>query len=395
MKKIFTLFLLTGLLFQAKAQTANAVVYSEMGEKFTLYLNSEPQNDQPQSNVKVKGLTAEYYQARIDFEDAKLADFANNNFAVQKGLEVTYIVKKNKKGEYVLRYHGESPISGSAAAATPAPVNEDAKRIADVHTEDVVIEEIQPSDVEVVETIDQDGENIDMQISMSAPQTEEVKVKTNVGATTTTKTTTTTTSKPATSKPATTNTENVSMGVNVGGVNLGVNFKVEETTSGGDVNMDMNVEESATQTTTTTRTTTGTQAPPKTTAPVKPATPTKPATTSQPKAPAREEVVVVGGVAGCTIPMNSTDFAKAKSTIAGKNFEEQKLSTAKTIAKANCLSAEQIKDICSAFNFEDSKLDFAKYAYDYCSDKGNYYVINDVFNFSSSSDELEQYISTK
>lgn len=399
MKKIFTLILLSGLFIQSQAQTASAVVYSEMGEKFTLYLNSEPQNDQPQSNVKVKNLTAEFYQARIDFEDAKLADFANNNFAVQKGLEVTYVVKKNKKGEYVLRYHGEAAMGGSTATANPTPAHEDAKRIADVHTEEAVETMDAEETVEVVEIaqpVDPESGNVDLQISLTAPQTETVNVKTNVGTTTTTKTTTTTTAKPApkttTTQSGTTNTENVSMGINVGGVNMGVNFKVEETTTGGDVNMDMNVEE--TQTTTTTRTTTtGTPAPAKTVTPSKPAAPAKPTTPAP--APAREEVVIVDRVAGCTIPMNSTDFAKAKNNIAGKNFEDQKLSTAKTIAKTNCLSSEQIKDICGTFNFEDSKLDFAKYAYDYCSDKGNYYIINDVFNFSSSSDELEQFISSK
>jgi hypothetical protein len=393
MKKIFTLSLLTALLVQvqAQAQTANAVVYSELGEKFTLYLNSEQQNDQPQSNVKVKGLTADYYQARIDFEDSKLPDFVNNNFAVQKGLEVTYVVKKNKKGEYVLRYHGESPVSGSTATETSTAVNEDVKRISDVHNE--------PTDVAVktntqVGTQQQEGENIDMEISLNAPDMEEVKVKTQVGATTTT----TTTNSTTTSKPATTNTENVSMGVNVGGVNMGVNFKVEETTTGDDVNLDMNVNESSTKTTTTTRTTTsGTTAPTKPSTAVKPTTPTKPAPAPapKPKPEIREEVVVVGAVAGCTIPMSSSDFTKAKTTIAGKTFEDQKLSTAKTIAKANCLSAEQIKDLCNTFTFEDSKLEFAKYAYDYCSDKGNYYLINEVFKFSSSSDELDEFISSK
>jgi hypothetical protein len=65
------------------------------------------------------------------------------------------------------------------------------------------------------------------------------------------------------------------------------------------------------------------------------------------------------------------------------------------ITKANCLTSAQIKEVCELFGFEETKLTFAKHAYDYCTDKGNYYVVNDVFGFSSSSEELEKYISSK
>lgn len=44
---------------------------------------------------------------------------------------------------------------------------------------------------------------------------------------------------------------------------------------------------------------------------------------------------------------------------------------------------------------ESDKLEYAKFAYNYCIDKNNYWEINDVFNFSSSVDKLNEYISTK
>ena len=67
------------------AQKMGAIVFSENGEKFTLYLNGVAQNDTPQTNVNLGELELQAYQARVDFEDPTLADFSNNNFIL--GLE--------------------------------------------------------------------------------------------------------------------------------------------------------------------------------------------------------------------------------------------------------------------------------------------------------------------
>ena len=47
------------------------------------------------------------------------------------------------------------------------------------------------------------------------------------------------------------------------------------------------------------------------------------------------------------------------------------------------------------FSFEDSRLDFAKFAYGHTYDLGNYYQINSAFTFSSSVDELNDFIATQ
>ncbi|MBK9515283.1 MAG: DUF4476 domain-containing protein, partial [Flavobacteriales bacterium] len=47
------------------------------------------------------------------------------------------------------------------------------------------------------------------------------------------------------------------------------------------------------------------------------------------------------------------------------------------------------------FSFEDSKLDFAKYAYDRTYDIGNYFKVNDAFTFESSMDELNEFIQAR
>ena len=71
------------------------------------------------------------------------------------------------------------------------------------------------------------------------------------------------------------------------------------------------------------------------------------------------------------------------------------MTMAKQIINSNCLVASQVKEIMMIFDFEASKLDFAKYAYTRTYDIGNYYMVNDVFDFESSIDDLNAYINAQ
>ena len=90
-------------------------------------------------------------------------------------------------------------------------------------------------------------------------------------------------------------------------------------------------------------------------------------------------------------PMNASDFGAAKKTINESSFDETKLSTAKSIVSSNCLSSDQITQVCNLFSFEDNKLAFAKFAYKYCTDPKNYFKVNNVFSFSSNKEELSEF----
>lgn len=353
MKQIVTLLASVLLSAQLIGQSS-AVVFSEVGEKFTIYLNGEKKNTTPQSNVKITGLTSEFYQARVDFEDPTLPDFAEGNFAVQRGFEFTYIIKKNKKGEYVMRYYGQT--EADAASAAPAPQNE-VKRVAEVDDAPA-------------------AENVQINQSINI-QEEPVGAKTTV-----TQTTTTTTKKqPTGATTAAPAGGNVSMGINVDGVNMGISINATE--MGG--NMDMNVsEETVITTTTTTTTSTSSPAPP----PAPAAKPAPPRPAPQPAAPAQP-------VGRCASSMSPTSFSKAKDNISGNSFEDSKMTVAKQVTKANCMTAAQIKDVMGLFSFEDSKLEYAKYAYDFCFNQGDYYEVNEAFTFESSIEELNKYLESK
>lgn len=110
-----------------------------------------------------------------------------------------------------------------------------------------------------------------------------------------------------------------------------------------------------------------------------------------------EEVVVVyvpgyAGEIGCPVPMSDIDFNEAMKAIESKSFEDSKLTIAKQIIMSNCITSRQVKKIMKLFDFEDSRLEFAKFAYGRTYDQGNYFLINDAFTFESSIDELNDYI---
>lgn len=175
-------------------------------------------------------------------------------------------------------------------------------------------------------------------------------VQTN-GTVTQTITTTTTTAG---------NGVNAGVGVNVDGVGVGVNVNIND---GVPVN-------STISQTTTTTTTTGR---------------------------GRNVAVAEPVAAGCTRarPMDAGDFSNALETIKKMGFDETRLSTAKQISESNCLSTNQVVQMCKLFSFEETKLDFAKFAYDGCTDPKNYFNVNNIFSFSSSVESLSSYISGK
>lgn len=95
----------------------------------------------------------------------------------------------------------------------------------------------------------------------------------------------------------------------------------------------------------------------------------------------------------CDIPMPENNFISVLTTIKDQTFDDNKLKLAKQIATVNCLTAMQVKQIMQLFTFESSKLDFAKFAYTRVWDVNNFYVVNSAFTFSTSIDELDEFIS--
>ncbi len=100
----------------AIAQTSNAILFTENGEKFTAILNGLRQNDKPETNVKITGLNAEWYKLKVIFDNTAPGE-KNFNLGLELGTETSYAIKKNSKGEYVLRLISSVPVAQAPATA--------------------------------------------------------------------------------------------------------------------------------------------------------------------------------------------------------------------------------------------------------------------------------------
>ncbi|MEO6302574.1 MAG: DUF4476 domain-containing protein [Bacteroidia bacterium] len=105
-----------------------------------------------------------------------------------------------------------------------------------------------------------------------------------------------------------------------------------------------------------------------------------------------DQQTIPATAAGCRTAMTPANFSNMKQSVESKAFSDTKMSTAKVATKNNCMSADQIKEICKLFSMDDDKLTYAKFAYDYCVDKGNYYLVSDVFSFSSTTDDFNKFL---
>lgn len=94
-------------------------------------------------------------------------------------------------------------------------------------------------------------------------------------------------------------------------------------------------------------------------------------------------------------PLDAAQFARIKDAIKRESFDDNKLTTAKAIMKNNWFTADQIKSLAALFTFDDNRLLFAKFAYDYCVEPGSYFIVGDTFTFDSNKQELMKFIATK
>jgi hypothetical protein len=150
----------------------------------------------------------------------------------------------------------------------------------------------------------------------------------------------------------------VGVGMNIGGINMGVSIN---DSMGGNV---------VTQTTTTT------------------------SSSHSVGGNIRHDVEPVRGCHGRSC-MTAANYNAALATIKKQSFEDTRLKTAKQVVSANCLNVDQIIQIANLFSFEDNKLQFAKFAYQYCSEPRNYFKLNGIFTFSNNVDELSDYIQSQ
>jgi len=161
------------LILSSSAQTAEAILFTENGEKFTAFLNGVQANQAPSVNVSISDLNAEFYQLRVDFEDATLSDMTAN-ISAPLGMQTTYKIKLNNKGKYVARLQSQNALS-SQTAAQEAPVTKPDFAVTE-STKEVVIEreEAPSSETTTITTTSTqtkpNGEKVEMNVSIDGIQ---------------------------------------------------------------------------------------------------------------------------------------------------------------------------------------------------------------------------------
>lgn len=95
---------------------------------------------------------------------------------------------------------------------------------------------------------------------------------------------------------------------------------------------------------------------------------------------------------GAVTAMNDTEYNEMLRTVKKEGLEGTRLEMARTFFGNQNLSSAQVQGIMKAFSLENTRLNFAKFAYARTIDKQNYYKVYDAFNLSGSKKEISEYI---
>jgi hypothetical protein len=353
--KLMSRLVLLCLLFSVKAQaqwlpTANLTIFSEDGYKFFLILNGERMNDEAQTNIRIEELPQPYYNARIIFEDKTQKPISKNNLMLTDAngvpQEVTYKIKKDKQGKQLLRFFSFIPAEQNM---------------------------IRPSNATVyrfgapAQPIFGPGFNANVNTPLG---------NFNYGS----------------------NQQGTNINVNVPGVNVNVNGNPNPRGGGGRGNQGNNGFNNQGNNGFNNQGNNGFN------------NQGNNGFNNQGNNGFNNQgngfnnqgnngYYNQGGFhfdpnQPCATPMSPRDFDEARSLIANEGFDDTRLNTAKQVMVEHCLNVSQIITLCKLFSFEDTKLEFAKFAYIYCSEPRNYFKVNSVFNFDASKQELNSHINS-
>jgi hypothetical protein len=93
--------------------------------------------------------------------------------------------------------------------------------------------------------------------------------------------------------------------------------------------------------------------------------------------------------------MAEIDFNSFLASIKKQSFDKDKEKLIKTYMKNAYISTVQINQVLRQLSFDASKLELAKYLFDRCIDKQNYFNVADELQFSSSKSELNDFVKSR
>jgi hypothetical protein len=89
------------------------------------------------------------------------------------------------------------------------------------------------------------------------------------------------------------------------------------------------------------------------------------------------------------------DMEDLLSRVAGRITDSDKEQLMKTALEDRTVYTGQVRRMLSALSFDDTKLDFAKWAYSHAEDRQDYWKLEDAFSFSSTKDAFNRAIRSR
>ena len=106
-------------------QVSHATFYSKEGYPFTIYLNGQKMNDQPQTEVRLINLTQPYYSCEAVFEDPALEPAKRKLLQLTDAhgsrVDVTFVVERNRKGKMKIGWKSQSKYPRYIEEPRPEP----------------------------------------------------------------------------------------------------------------------------------------------------------------------------------------------------------------------------------------------------------------------------------
>lgn len=93
--------------------------------------------------------------------------------------------------------------------------------------------------------------------------------------------------------------------------------------------------------------------------------------------------------------LRNQEVAELDSRVHDRITDGDKLKMVQTALNGRTYYTDQLRTMVGWLSFESTKLDFLKAAYDNTIDKENYWKLEDVFSFSSSKDELNDFVNAR
>ncbi|PJJ48399.1 DUF4476 domain-containing protein [Hymenobacter chitinivorans] len=96
-----------------------------------------------------------------------------------------------------------------------------------------------------------------------------------------------------------------------------------------------------------------------------------------------------GGSVSVYRPLQDQDVDALVNSVRSKSFDSSRLNVAKQALEQSAIQADDLKRLLGTLDFENSKVELAKFAYPHVTDQQNFYRVYDSFQYESSIKEVQ------